>query len=49
MSRTKRSNKGKFSEVLRSANRYKRQKRQDILKEFEREYLSSNNTPLIEL
>lgn len=49
MSRTKRSNKDKFGEVLRSVNRYKRQKRQDVLKEFEREYLSHNSSPLIEL
>lgn len=48
MSRTRR-NKDKFREVLRSVNRYKRQKRQDILKEFEREYLLQNNNPLIEL
>lgn len=48
MSRTKR-NSDKFREVLRSVDRYKRQKRQDIFKEFEREYLSQNNSPIIEL
>lgn len=48
MSRTKRDN-SKFSEVLRSVDPYKRQQRRKLLREFEREYIGSNKSPIIEL
>lgn len=48
MSRTKRNN-GKFSEVLRSVAPYKRLQRRKLLKQFEQEYIGSNQNPMIEL
>lgn len=48
MSRTRRK-KDKFSEVLRSVSHYKRLQRQQLLKEFELEYMLQNNSSSIEL
>lgn len=48
MSRTRRGN-AKISEAVKSVTPYRRPQRRQLLKQFEREYIGNNQSPLIEL
>lgn len=48
MSRTKRGS-DKFGEAVHAAKPYRRVQRRKLLREFEREYIGRNQTPVIEL
>lgn len=48
MSRTQRGS-DQVSEALKNATPYRRLRRRQLLKQFEREYRDSNSSPLIEL
>lgn len=48
MSRTKRGS-SKLDDSARTATPYKRQERRKLLRDFEREYIGHNKSPMIEL